>query len=88
MINLTTDIQQITAALTYKIDGINKELNRLAENPIEGGDFLVSTLEQSRSQAEELLDRIEKYTDEGQYNLILVDDDELDIICDRIEGMD
>ena len=31
MINLTTDIQQITAALTYKIDGINKELNYLEQ---------------------------------------------------------
>lgn len=84
MINLTTDIQQITAALTYKIDGINKELNKLAENPIEGGDFLVSALEQSRSQAEELLDRIEKYTDEGFCNLVLIDDDKLDYLCGDI----
>ena len=84
MINLTTDIQQITAALTYKIDGINKELNKIAENPIEGGDFLVSALEQSRSQAEELLDRIEKYTDEGFYNLVLIDDDKLDYLCGDI----
>lgn len=84
MINLTTDIQQITAALTYKIDGINKELNKLAENPIEGGEFLVSTLEQSRSQAEELLDKIEKYTDEGFCNLVLLDDDKLDYLCGEI----
>lgn len=84
MINLTNDIQQITAALTYKIDGINEELNKLAENPIEGGDFLVSALEQSRSQAEELLDRIEKYTDEGFCNLVLIDDDKLDYLCGDI----
>lgn len=84
MINLTTDIQQITAALTYKIDGINKELNKLAENPIEGGDFLVSALEQSRSQAEELLDRIEKYTDEGFCNLVLIDDYKLGYLCGDI----
>lgn len=84
MINLTTDIQQITAALTYKIEGINKELNKLAENPIDGGEFIVSALEQNRSQAEELLDKIEKYTDEGFCNLVLIDDDKLGYLCGEL----
>lgn len=84
MINLTTDIQQLTAALTYKIDGLNKELNNLAENPVEGSDFIIPILEQNRSQAEELLDKINKYTDEGFCNLVLLDDDKLDYLCGGI----
>lgn len=84
MINLTTDIQQITAALTYKIDSINKEINNLAKNPVEGSDFIIPTLKQSRSQAEELLNRINKYTDKGYCNLVLLDDAKLDYLCGGI----
>lgn len=81
MINLTTDLEEIKAALVYKIDGINKQLNILANKPVEGNDFVRSVLEESRDSASELLDKINQYTDEGYYNLVLLDDDKLNYLC-------
>ena len=89
MVNLTDNLNDIKAALQFKAERFNKDIENAinASGNKEGNSVVVDLLKEEQDKINDLLDKINNLIDEGQYNLLLVGDDELDIICDQIEGM-
>ena len=82
MINLTSNIGDFKAALTYKTQKLTDEIKNIETNPVEGSDFVIPILKDSKAATQNLLESFESYIEEKEhFNLVLLTDDELDRLC-------
>lgn len=77
MINLTNNLNDITAAIKYKAEHLTETINEAINN--NAGDNIVDLLKEEQDKLNDLYDKLENLQDEGYTNLGLLQDEEADM---------
>lgn len=83
MINLTSNINEITSALDYKSKRFSVDIeNAKNAGGHEGSCVVADMLTDEKRKTDEFLKNLNEQIEKGNYNLVLLTDKELDKLCD------